>query len=379
MNFAESNKQKRDIESNIEETLKDMMSLGNESWRVADVAHNSKKILADLDDEFETQTGLNKTDVSFVFFATALQCVRQYLLTDFKERLDDQTAAKETPGHKKEHSDRSHQWYKPSLNEVITNPVPFDAIYGSKDFNLGLSGMSHRQKTLGHDPLLGWVFGTSNIATSTITTWDFNSYHVKTGFLTNSAMRDKITNKADTGKVLWHTKEKLMNNGSDRLIVAASLAKECIHLRSDIMTKKSLPLPMVSSISPAFADELSKYGLDMANTLTVVKQASFAAMINAVIGMIHYMFFDPFKDNSRKLYEVRTRKILTYSNLLASASNVIFVAINTATGNKTSIQKLDIGGFIVTIHRLISDQMFIQKVKEEFVFENFNKKIRGLL
>lgn len=43
-------------------------------------------------------------------------------------------------------------------------------MFGSKDFDLGIgSGFTHRAKTLGHDHILGWIFGTMNIATSTIT------------------------------------------------------------------------------------------------------------------------------------------------------------------------------------------------------------------
>ena len=39
----------------------------------------------------------------------------------------------------------------------------------------GLSGCNHRYKTLGHDPLVGLIVGTSNIATSTLCVNDFAS------------------------------------------------------------------------------------------------------------------------------------------------------------------------------------------------------------
>lgn len=35
-------------------------------------------------------------------------------------------------GNTKEKSDRKHQWYNPSLLEITTNPVPFDAINQSE-------------------------------------------------------------------------------------------------------------------------------------------------------------------------------------------------------------------------------------------------------
>ena len=358
---------------NKAQILQSMHDVISEDLRVADYAHNASQTLNDLNTEFEKQTGLTKTDIMFLFFATALQCVRQYVLTGFPERLDDQTAAKATKGHVEEHSNRYHQWYHPSLEEIINNPVPFDAMDGSPYFELGLSGRTHRKKTLGHDPVLGWIFGTANIATSTLTTVDFTSYHVKTGA---EMRRDRITNHAQTTSVFYYTKEKLLNNGIEgKKIIAASLIKEAVHLKSDINTKESLPFPVVPVFSTELTKTLASYGFDMANIVTVGKQATYAALINTLIGMIHYMAHDFNKGESRKLYEVRTRKILSYSNYIASASNLLYVTISAAFGNGAAFRKLDIGGFVVTLYRLISDSNFIQKVKEEFIFGNFISKI----
>jgi len=125
------------------------------------------------------------------------------------------------------------------------------------------------------------------------------------------------------------------------------------------------------------AKTLASYGFDMGNIVTVGKQATYAILINTLVGMIHYLIHDFNKGESRKLYEVRTRKILSYSNYIASASNLLYVTINAALGNGTAFKKLDIGGFIVTLYRLISDSAFIQKIKEEFVFGNFREKIKA--
>jgi hypothetical protein len=201
------------------------------------------------------------------------------------------------------------------------------------------------------------------------------SYHVKTGTLIR---RDRITNNAQTPLVFLYTKEKLLNDGTEgKKIIGTSLIKEYIHLKSDLNTKTSLPFPIVSAISPEIEKTLVSYGIDMANIMNVGKQASFAILINTFIAMIHYLFYDADKDKSRKLYEVRTRKILTYSNLIASVSNILYVAISTSLGNVNAIKKLDIGGFLVTIYRLIVDTKFIQEVKEEFVFNNFKSMLNG--
>lgn len=366
----------KELNERSQKTTESFSMGAKESVRVADFAHNSAKTINDLEAEFESQTELSKGDMKTLFLATAAQCVRQYILTDFPDRLNDKEAAELTPGHTQEHSDRSHRYYNPSLNEIITNPVPFDAMYGSPDFNLGLSGRTHRRRTLGHDPALGWIFGTANIATSTVTTSDLKSYHVKTG---TEIKMDRITNNAHTPLIFHYTKEKLLNNGLEgKIILGTSLIKEFVHLRSDIKTRESLPFPVVFAFSPELAKNLASHGIDMANTINVGKQASYSILINTLIAMIRYLFYDADKEKSRRLYDARTRNILSYSNLIASASNVLYIAISASLGNMASSKKLDIGGFIVTLHRLISDTKFIQEVKEEFVFSNFKSKLNRI-
>lgn len=361
--------------------------IADEYKRVENTYSNAPAIISDIEKQFKSATKLNKLDITFLFFATALQCVRQYFLTPFRDRLTDQEAAKNTKGHGKESSDRNHQYYNPSLDEIISNPVPFDAIYGSKDFDLGLSGNSHRAKTLGHDPILGWIFGTANIATSTMTTWNFQSYHVKTGFIASGASRDQITNHADTGKVFSYTFDKIFNQGTEgKAKIGASLAKEAIHLKSDVGSKNSLPIPIISSVfSPEFAMELAEYGIDAVNVIDIGKQAMFSILINFLISMIHALFYDEAKDGSKSLYQVRTRKILSYSNLIASASNLIAVAVTEAvaatTGNadlaKKGLKYFDIGGLLVTCYRLITDYKFIKEIKLEFLENEWYKAVYG--
>ena len=72
-------------------------------------------------------------------------------------------------------------------------------------------------------------------------------------------------------------------------------------------------------------------------------------------------YYNEEKDGDRELYEIRTRKILMYSNIIASSSYVIAICI---TKNPT---KLDVGGLIVTLSRMFTDIRFISRVKQEFI------------
>lgn len=368
MNSSDFYKKQIALMGSLENTVSGLEKGYSEARRVRTIVEDTGQILYDLDEQFCKQTGLTKLDMEFLFVAIGLQIARQYLLTKFPQRLDDQTAAKSTVGHNEEHSNRKHRYYNPSLDEIITNPVPFDANIGSNGALCGGGKMGHRVTAIGHDPLLGLIVGTANIATATLTTSSFDSYHI----YTNAGGRDYFKNQARTELVLSNTTNKLLYCGVEgKTIMGASLMKEIIHLKSDINTKRSLPLPVVSAINPKLASELAEYGLDMANVLAVGKQVTYATLINTMIAMVHRLLFDGVSAMDRKLYEVRTRKILSYSNLVASSSNIAVVALT------EDMSLLDIGGFGVTVYRLITDKRFIRDVKEEFIFGSYKDMITG--
>ena len=319
------------------------------------VAKHSDEIINTADEEFDKYTAFTKVDWIFLGLATTLQIVRQYVLTPFAERLDDQTAAKQTSGHIKEHSNRSHRWYHPSIDEIISNPVPFDAMQGSKKFGAGLSGTTHRTRALGHDPILGYVFGTMNILTSTLTTSNFLSYHIKTA----ENKRDYLSNPAKTSLVVKYSAQRVIDEGWEgKEAFASAFLKEFIHLKSDVKTKDGLPFPGISVYDADLARKLANYGLDVQNIATIGKQASLSIIINYLISMLHRLCMPD--DIDEKMYAAKTRKVLMFSNLAATSSNLVYTAVS------QNYKKLDIGGSVVAIYRLLSDSKFITDLRMEF-------------
>lgn len=378
------------ISNELDSAQRKMNQIGSEYHRVAEISHNAVQVIDDIDRQFEKTVRLNSTDVAFLFIATSLQCLRQYLLTPLTEKMRHDEAAEKEKGSKKEHSDRSHQYYNPPLNEIITNPAPFDLVKGNRGVMRGYGSLGHRGATVGHDPLFGLIFGTGNIATSTVTLWGktnplaMESYHVKTGLLPvrggKFSPEDVIPLSptglpihADTSRILSETFiNKLLHQGMEgKVIVGTSLAKEIIHLKSDIYSTDGLPLPAISAIDPKLAGSLAKQGLDMAMAFDVGRQFAYALAIDTVISIIHGFFFDPATDYSRSTYEVRTRRILTISNLLASTSNVIVAYVTQNTN------LLDFGGFINTLRHIAFDTKFITEVKKDFLKNQLYDTIVG--
>ena len=328
-----------------------------------------------IEKEFEVETKLQKKDINFLMIAIALQAVRQYILDPLlKER-------RKNASHNDEanHENKSPGWYRVETEEILTNTVPFDAVRYSnyetvKDFLKGQK--NHREATLGHDPILGWIFGTANIMTGTITNTAFASAHVK--YIPGSG--NIIYSRADTEKIFSTVYDRIMNEGFDgKLALAYALIREGIHLKSDIGTTHSLPLPGINVLSPELGNKLAKYGINVASVGT---EASLSVLINFLISIIHGML--KAENEDEKLYAVRTRKILLISNTIASTSNVLAVGIATGIGTvmkkpnmvKKSVSYLDVGGLLVTISRLFTDIHFINDIKEEYIDSKINEQLQ---
>lgn len=347
-------KRKNKVLENHAKTIEYLDKGYKEAERVQNILKNTKPILDDLDKKFAEKTGLTSTDITLLFFAVGLQVARQYILSNDKFYIsssDGDILVK-----------KSLSFTPPDWQDVLLRSVPYDAIRTGEHVNdTMLSGTTHRFRTLGHDPIFGWIFGTANIMTNSLTKSNLETYQVNMNTMTivrhyPYGVAGMVGNAVELGL-------------NDNKLLAAAVARQAIHYGSDYFTKHSLPVPVISMINDEFAKNLvCKYGVNMH---TITRSAALALLINSIISFIHNLFFDGHDENDKKLYEVRTRKILSYSNLIATASNIIFVGIT------KDFSKLDIGGAAVTIYRLITDRKAIRQIKEEFIFGNYKSMVMG--
>lgn len=363
-----------------------------ETCRLKKITHNSEDIFNQLDKEFEEKTGLNDIDKKFLFFASALQISRWVILA-----LINQTYSQKIKNSRVNHNDKriieneknsraeytnDHgvNWLQesrhnfPTCKEIVFDSVPYDITRGSPDFNINMQGKLHRIHTLGHDPVLGWIFGVINIITRTISL--DGHYNFRT-FKVAYKPEKRWEYESNTFDAFSWALESIKE---DKNRLPAAVFAQYIHLGSDVFTKLGLPIPILEAISPIIAEEIYKENYD---TLCLVKdifvsgaQSYMSCFINLIITVIHGFYFDK-KICSQDMYEVRTRKILLYSNLISSSSNLIWVGGNCKAGNKKALKDLDIGGLLITIQRLIHDPKFIYEIKEEFLANSFEKMIKN--
>ena len=335
-----------------------------------------------INNEFSKKTGIfNKKDMSFLMVATALQTARWLIIQelcgalgqtiDGDSRLDHndksikKSVNKSNKSFQKRFKDHGHhesaKKYK-SWEQIIFSSAPYDTTVGSPNFEEDLEGKYHRYKTLGHDPILGWIFGTANFITDTCTLSNFNSYRI------SRKGTPHFAEPTNMGTIFY---EVFDSTKEDWLRLPAGIFAEFVHLKSDAFTKLGLPVPILEVFSESLAGDLYKSQYDslcLLKDLAIVgKQAGFSILINMIIGLVHGLLYNPEKDGDRKLYEVRTRKILSISNALASVGNIAY-AVGT-----DDWRKLDVGGIMVTLYRLFTDVRFITKVKKDFIESEMDK------
>ena len=71
-------------------------------------------------------------------------------------------------------------------------------------------------------------------------------------------------------------------------------------------------------------------------------------------------------------YKVKTKKIICYSNVIASSINIAEVV-----GLKTYCLA-DVGGVVNTIYELVTSMKFQKKVQRDFIFGTYNKALAQL-
>lgn len=336
-----------------------------------------------IENEFSEKTSIiNKTDLSFLVVATALQVAKSLILpyvadkVGYGEKIDkskrfthndksiEQAHRKSNNVFKKKYIEKHGRGYW--INILYQTP-PYDITRGSTTIGKNMGGAYHRMYTLGHDPILGWIFGTLNILTDTITFNDFRTHRV----IRKPSMQ--ITQEVVMIPTLISEGYECVK--ADYLNLPAAIFAEAQHLKSDEFTKLGLPVPVLEVVNEQFASDLYKSGYDalcLGRDIEIVGTSFVVSkLIDIIIGLVHGLFRE--EQEGKKNYEARTRKILLISNTIANTSSVIATAI---TKNPKS---LDIGGLLNTVIHLFTDVRFIMKLKKEYIEGRISGKLQAEL
>lgn len=183
---------------------------------------SNEEVIRLLNDEYNTLHRLDKFDIGISAAAAILGAAVDILLVGIPKKGSEGLEAGPLSNFIRK---KFEEKFPPEEMEKLANStvskVPYDA-QDNRNTTIYVEGLStyyHRLLSLGHDPILGLIFGVFDILTGRMTTID------------------------KTGKIV----SQVMENYADRKEsnIFAAIAKQIIHFKSDITTSMSLPVPLM--------------------------------------------------------------------------------------------------------------------------------------
>ena len=208
------------IVSDAEQQVGDSCEL-EDLFTEEELRENSEAIKL-INREFNDLHRLDKYDVGIAALAAIVGAIVDIVLVGIPAKGPDGLEAGPLSDFIRKKFDEA---FSPKEMEKLANSkkskVPFDAQdnRNTTEYVEGLSAYYHRLLSLGHDPLLGFIFGVYDIMHGTMTTID------------------------KSGKIVC----QVMENYADRKEsdIVSAIAKQIIHFKSDITTSMGLPAPLM--------------------------------------------------------------------------------------------------------------------------------------
>lgn len=372
----------------LDNTISSLDDIQKETKRLHSIAINTTNILTDLDEEFSKRTSLGWQDIKFLFAATALQCIRIYVIN---------TLTKVQPagaGNVKENFLHKIQgkllgtlndgvplspapYYAPLMQICTARGVPYDATR-FKGINHGFfKEANHRFATFGHDPIVGLIVGTSNILTNTITCRSKGPLPVPITCHVEYDMDLKNPCIGDVCSTIEALKAAAYRIDNDAVSIVAALIKQIIHIGTDLYTPCGIQIPGANLIlDNRYTEELTKY-VSAGDFIKIGVSYQIFNLINMFISSLHMLTCQSTSHRDKELHHVKTMKILEYSNIIATGSNVIINAVRFYFGDGKALKDIDFAGLIGTIMMLIRNDEIKRKIKREFIFGEYERMVIG--
>lgn len=183
----------------------------------------NKEAIRLLNEEFNQVHHLDKMDAAIGTLAGIVGAAVDILMVGIPKMTSEGLKAGPLSNYIRDYFDKKFpEEEMQKLANSKESKVPYDAQdnRNTKIYVDGLSAYYHRLLSLGHDPVLGFIFGVADILNGTMTTID------------------------KSGKIVT----QVMKNYSDRkeIEIFKALAKQIAHFKSDVTTSMGLPAPFMS-------------------------------------------------------------------------------------------------------------------------------------
>ena len=184
---------------------------------------SNEAAIRQMREEYNTLHRLDRLDISIVALASIVGATVDILLVGVPEKSKTGLKAGPLSDYIRDYFDKVFpEDEMKALANSKDSKVPYDA-QDNRHTTIRVEGLStyyHRLLQLGHDPLLGFVFGVADILNGKMTTID------KMGNIVSQVMDNYADRREST--------------------IFAALAKQILHFKSDVTTSMGLPVPLMA-------------------------------------------------------------------------------------------------------------------------------------
>lgn len=183
---------------------------------------SNERFICQLNEDYNALYRLDEIDIAIAVVAGMIGATVDILLVGVPQKSKTGLKAGPLSDYIRDYFDKifPEEEMQKLANSKISK-VPYDA-QDNRHTTIHVEGLSayyHRLLQLGHDPLLGFVFGVLDILTGRMTTID------KSGNIVSQIMENYAERRETT--------------------IFSALAKQIIHFKSDITTSMGLPVPLM--------------------------------------------------------------------------------------------------------------------------------------
>ena len=224
-----------DVLKNASNTVSQEVDL--QSFFTEDELLSNQQYLIQLRDDFDSIYRLDAVDYSICIVAGILAAAIDIFLVGFPEKTKEGIKAGPLSNYIRKQFNESIP--KDKIRQLEKQfRVPYDAStnYNLKEYVDGLSSWFHRYHSLGHDPLLGFIFGVFDILTGRFTAIDRN------------------------GKLI----SQIVGDAPDGITIFNAIGQVFGHMKSDINTSMGLPAPMMTLFNTLQFGSIGKEELTVA-------------------------------------------------------------------------------------------------------------------
>lgn len=241
-------------------------------------------------------------------------------------------------------------------------------------FDVQETDLFKKEDIVAYHKFLGWIVGTLNILTDTITTYRMKSYSITRPML---EMEKPYVNQ-EISTLLGIIKPVMQSAGYYKDSIAAAAVQEALTQGFGKASPQEVRTLFGRAIeletrTTSFAEEtkgiLGNFNAEWASCIGGIASST---LINTIVSALHAILYEK-EDGSLDTYSIRTNKIILYSGAMATFINSLPAIASQNVAN------LDFAGILTTCISLFQSNKFWIEAKTAFLVSTYKQSLEQKL